>query len=306
MRVNNANTDPQAIWNVNTAAVRNEKAEFSTAEKSSNADKFVLNLPSSETVYKRTEFITDESMGEGCAFCCTYMERTLNFASEKYGASSVSESSSGGYFLINLDTSPRTFGSGGADMNDISHAVEETWERRDRALEQSTISGSLSGAVTANGRTIGGSLGFAVRETAYRYSSASVTKGTASYKNGGVVNYLGAAASSLEIYNKCAVFLAEAFGEKPSALTISGKDFNELFGKPVEDEKTVPEKAEKKREMLAKRLDGLKEFMEKNLAAVREKDPHCGSLKTFADTYLKLGAYKYSDIASLAEKTLRA
>ncbi|MDE6132480.1 MAG: hypothetical protein K2G04_03765, partial [Oscillospiraceae bacterium] len=58
-------------------------------------------------------------------------------------------------------------------------------------------------------------------------------------------------------------------------------------------------------ENLVKQLSSLKVFMEKNLAAIQEKSPDCGSLKTFADTYLKLGTYKYSDITSLAEKMFR-
>lgn len=304
MRVNNANINSQAIWSSNTAASKTEKVEFSTAERFANADRFVLNLPNSETVSQRTEFVTDESMGEGCAFCYTYMERTLNFESEKYRISAVS-SSSGGYFAINFDTNARTFGKSGADMNNIEHAVEETLERKDRSLEQSIISGSLSGAVTVNGQTVGGSLEFAEKNTVYKYSSAGTTNGTVSYKNGGIGNYRETAMSSREIYNKCAVFLAKAFGETRSDLILSEKAFNELFGKPDGDEKNVSDNEAQKRENLVKQLSSLKEFMEKNLAAIQEKYPDCGSLKTFADTYLKLGTYKYSDITSLAEKMFR-
>lgn len=304
MRINNVNIDPQTVWNSNTTSVKSEKADFTSAEKFANADRFVLSLPASEAVSKRTEFVTDERMGEGCAFCYTYMERTLAFGSGKYGISTVS-CSSGGYFAINFDKDARTFGKSGADMNDIEHAVEETRERIDRTLEQSTISGSLSGAVTGNGQTVGGSLGFAVRNTSYKYSSAGTTQGAVSYKNGGTGSYCGVSMSSREIYNKCAVFLAEAFGENSSDLTLSGRAFNELFGKPDSsngDEKASSKDAAQKRENLGKQLSRLREFMEKNLNAVRQKSPDCGSLKTFADTYLKLGTYKYSDITLLAEK----
>lgn len=304
MRINNVNIDSHAIWNSNTAAVKSEKVEFSSAEKFANADRFVLNLPTSEAVCKRTEFVTDERMGEGCAFCYTYMERTLTFGSGEYGISNVSRSS-GGYFAINFDKNARTFGKSGADMNDIEHAVEETRERIDRTLEQSTISGSLSGTVTGNGQTVGGSLGFAVRNTSYKYSSASTTQGTVAYKNGRTGNYRGVSMSSREIYNKCAVFLAEAFGEKSSDLVLSDRNFKELFGKfdsGNDDEKAFSKVEAQKRENLGKQISKLREFMEKNLAAVRQKSPDCSSLKTFADTYLKLGTYKYSDITSLVEK----
>lgn len=265
MRINNVNIDPQTVWNSNTMSVKSEKADFTSAEKFANADRFVLSLPASEAVSKRTEFVTDERMGEGCAFCYTYMERTLAFGSGKYGISTVS-CSSGGYFAINFDKDARTFGKSGADMNDIEHAVEETRERIDRTLEQSTISGSLSGAVTGNGQTVGGSLGFAVRNTSYKYSSAGTTQGAVSYKNGGTGSYCGVSMSSREIYNKCAVFLAEAFGENSSDLTLSGRAFNELFGKPDSsngDEKASSKDAAQKRENLGKQLSRLREFMEK-------------------------------------------
>lgn len=304
MRVNNVTSDPQTAYSFSSADRKIETVDFLTAKNFANADKFVLNLPTSETVYKRTEFITDERMGEGCACCYTYMERTLTFESEKYGISTMSHSSSDVYIAINLDTSAQTFGKSGLDMNNIEHAVEETWERKERTLEQSTISGSLSGSITGNDQTVGGSLGFAVQNTAYKYSSASKTAGTIAYKNGRAGCYRETAVSSREIYNKCAVFLAEAFGEKRSALVLSDRDFEELFGKIDGDEKTLSKNMVQKRENLGKQLSRLKEFMENNLAAVRKKSPGCGSLKAFADTYLKLEAYKYSDITSLAEKVL--
>lgn len=306
MGVNNIHIGSRMVWNSNTAPVKTEKIEISNAKKPANTDKLVLNLPTAETVCKRREFVTDERMGEGCAFCYTYMERTLTFESEKYGISTASGSREDGYFLINLDKTAQTFGKSGAAMNQIEHAVEETRERKDRALAQSTISGSLSGAITGNGQTVGGSVGFAVQNTIYRYLSASETKGTVAYKNGGVVNYRETAMSSREIYNQCAVFLAEAFGEKRSEFVLDERAFHKLFGKLDGDEQTSSENAAQKREDLDKELSRLKEFVEKKLTAVQQKNPDCGSLQTFADTYLKLGAYQYSDITSLAEKMFAA
>lgn len=302
MKVNNANINQGAFWNGEPVARRGEKVEF-TSERPANADKFVLNLPTSEVVYKRQEFVTDESMGEGCAFCYTFMERTLLF--EKGGITFMSGGSRDGYFVLNADKDDRTFGSSGAGLNDIGHAVEETWERIERSLEQTTVSGSLSGSVTSNGQTAGGFVGFAAQSTSYKYSSVRATKGTVAYKNGGIGAYLENAVSSREIYNKCAVFLAGAFGEKSSDLVLSEKAFNELFGKS-EEEKAFPQKSEQRSENLENQLDRLKEFMERNLSAVRKKDPDCGSLKTFEDVYSKLAACKYSDIASLAEKIFAA
>lgn len=303
MEINGVNINSGVVWNGNAESVKAEKIDFSNARKPSNTDKFVLNLPTSETIYKRKEFVTDERMGEGCAFCYTYMERTLTFENGKYGTTTFSSRDSGGYFIINSDKTNLTFGKSGADMNSIRHAVEETRERRDRTLEQSTISGSLSGVITGNDRTVGGSVGFAAKNTVYKYSSVRETKGTVSYKNGGAGFYREKAMSSREIYNKCAVFLAEAFGEENSDLVLSDKDFKELFGKRDENEKTFSDISLQK---LNDQLSRLREFMEKNLTAVWEKAPDCGSLKTFADTYLKLGTYKYSDIISIAEKMFNA
>lgn len=306
MGVNNVNNGSPVVWSSLTSARNAERVDFTNSAKPANFDKFVLNLPTAETIYKRQEFISDERMGEGCAFCCTYMERTLTFADGKGGNLTVSGSSNDGYFVINLDKGPRAFGKSGSDMNNIEHAVEETRERKDRTMEQSMISVGLSDLISGNGGTVGGSFGFAAQTTTYKYTSVSETKGTIAYKNGGVGKYREAAASSRELYNKCAVFLAEAFGENSSELTLSNSVFNELFGKTGGNEKTFTANAAQKREKLANQLNKLQEFMEKKLAAVRQKDPNCGSLQTFADTYLKLGAYKYSDITSLVEKMFSA
>ncbi len=306
MGVNNVNNGFSVVWNSDTARTKAEKTEVSNIAKPANTDKLVLNLPVSETIYNRQEFVTDERMGEGCAFCYTYMERTLTFASGKSGSLTIKSSGEGGYFVINADKTKQTFGKSGADMNDIEHAVEETWERRDRAWQQSTVSGGLSAEIAGDNQTVGGAIGFAEQSTAYKYSSVSATKGTLAFKNGGVGNYRAAAFSSREIYNKCAVFLAKAFGANSSDLVLNDKEFISLFGKPNGNEKTSSENAAKKRENSDKQLNRLKTFMEKNLSAVRKKNPDCRSLQVFTDTYSKLVAYNYSDVTSIVEKMFAA
>lgn len=306
MGINSVNNGTGVVWNSNTTQNKSEMVDVVNNAKPANTDKLVLNLPKSETVYKRQEFVTDERMGEGCAFCYTYMERTLTFAGGKNGTLTFTGGSSGGYFIINADKSQQTFGKSGVKMNDIGHAVEETWERRDRAWEQSTMSGGLSLGIAGDGQAVGGSIGYAGQSTKYKYSSVSETKGTLAFKNGGVGSYRETAFSSREIYNKCAVFLAKAFGENSSDLVLNDRDFNELFGKPDGDEKTFSENAAKKRENLDTQLNRLKMFMEKNISAVRRKNPGCRSLQSFADTYLKLTAYNYSDVTSIVEKMFAA
>lgn len=306
MGVNNVNNGSGVVWNSNFTRTKAEKAKVSNIAKPANTDKLVLNLPVNETVYNRQEFVSDERMGEGCAFCYTYMERTLTFASGKCGALTLKSSDASGYFVINADKTKQTFGKSGADMNDIEHAVEETWERRDRAWKQSTVSGGLSVGIAGDNQTIGGAIGFTKQNTMYKYSSASETKGTLAFKNGGVENYRETAFSSREIYNKCAAFLAKAFGENSSDLVLSDREFISLFRKPGGNDKMSSENAVQKRENPDKQLNRLKTFMEKNLSAVREKNSDCRSLQVFTDTYTKLAAYNYSDVTSIVEKMFAA
>lgn len=279
-----------------------EEIDFSKAPEIANRDKFVLNLPTTETIYKRQEFVTDESMAEGCAFCYSYMERVMEFGS---GGRLISYSNDG-YFVINADKDQRTFGKSGENMNDIAHAVEETWERRERSLEQTTLSGSLSGSFTKNGKTFGGSIGFTMQSALYRYLSVSETRGAVAYKDGSVGAYYEREITFREIYNRCASFLAEAFGENSAGMLLDDKEFSELFGNPDGGEKNSPENPEQKRIAFETQLGRLKEFMEKNLSAVRKKDPDCRSLKIFEDTCSKLRKYDFSEIASLVEKMFAA
>ncbi len=302
MGVNNVNNGSGVVWNSNFTRTKAEKAEVSNIAKPANTDKLVLNLPKSETVYNRQEFVTDERMGEGCAFCYTYMERTLTFASGKCGALTFKSSDVGGYFVINADKTKQILSKSGADMNDIEHAVEETWERRDRAWKQSTVSGGLSAGIAGDNQMTGGAIGFTEQSTTFKYSSASETKGMLAFKNGGVGNYRKTAFSSREIYNKCAAFLAKAFGENSSDLVLNDREFISLFGKLGGNKKTSSVNAAQKRKNPDKQLNRLKTFMEKNLSAVREKNPDCRSLQVFTDTYTKLAAYNYSDVTSIVEK----
>ncbi len=302
MGVNNVNNGSGVVWNSNFTRTKAEKAEVSNIAKPANTDKLVLNLPINETVYNRQEFVSDQQMGEGCAFCYTYMERTLTFASGKCGALTFKSSGGDGYFVINADKTKQTFGKSGADMNDIEHAVEETWERRDRAWKQSTVSGGLSAGIAGDNQMTGGAIGFTEQSTTFKYSSASETKGMLVFKNGGVGNYRETAFSSREIYNKCAAFLAKAFGENSSDLVLNDREFISLFGKLGGNKKTSSVNAAQKRENPDKQLNRLKTFMEKNLSAVREKNPDCRSLQVFTDTYTKLAAYNYSDVTSIVEK----
>ena len=291
MGVNGVNNAP-VTWSSQNTERRGITVDASTFTKPANMDKLVLVLPVSETTATRKEFVTNERTAEGSAFCYTYMERTLTFAD----GSTFTSTSRDSTIAINLDKHKQTFGKSGADMNDMSHAVEETLEYRERSLSQTSISGGISGSGSGNGGEVGGSLGFAAQSSVYKYSSVSKTKGAILFKNGAIGNYRENAFSVREIYNKCAVFLAEAFGDKDSAPVLSDLVFNALFGKS-DDESSAQKSGE-----AGKQLDSLRAFMEEKLAAVRESDPENAGLKVFEDTYQKLGAYKYSEIAALVEK----
>ena len=180
------------------------EVDFSKSATLPNRDRFVLNLPTSETIYKRQELTTDESMAEGCAYYSSYTERVMEFGS---GGRLISTSNDG-YFLINTDKYQQTFGKSGADMNDIDHAVEETWERIERSFEHTEVSGSLWGSVNKNGHIVGGGFGFTMQSTVYKELSVSETKGSVSYKDGAVGAYMEKAMSFREIYNRFIEFWA--------------------------------------------------------------------------------------------------
>ncbi|MDE6593049.1 MAG: hypothetical protein K2K57_08300 [Oscillospiraceae bacterium] len=293
------------------------KGDLVNLKELGNTDILVLSMPTSESVYKRTEFVNDKSTGEGCAYCYTYMEKTLTFEDEEHGTYSLTFSSTESHFIINMDDFSRTFGKSRSDMNDISHAVEETWEYTERSFEQTTVSGRLSEMINeANGQASGTNIVFAAQSSAYKRTTASVTKGTVAYKDGSMGWYRENAMSNREIYNNCAVFLAEAFGDDSPIPVMGEKEFNELFAKaacnekkPLDNannadsaDKTVAAKPKSTQEKREELLYSLNKFMERNLAAVRKKAPHSVGLKAFEKTYLEIGTYKYSEITSLLEK----
>lgn len=182
------------------------EVDFSKSATLPNRDKFVLNLPTTETIYKKQELTTDKSMSEGCAYYSSYTERVLEF-----GSGTLTSISNDGYFVINTDKYQQTFGKSGADMNDIDHAVEETWERIERSLEQTEVSGSLSGLVWKNGHLVRGSLGFTMQSSIFKELSVSLTKGSVSYKDGAMSAYREKAMSFREIYNMSMEFWAAFF-----------------------------------------------------------------------------------------------
>lgn len=182
-----------------------EELDFSKSSTLPNRDKFVLNLPTTETIYKRQELTTDKSMAEGCAYYSSYTERVLEF-----GSGTLTSISNDGYFVINMDKYQQTFGKSDADINDIDHATEETWERIERSLEQTTVSGGLWGLLGKNGHIVGGGFGFNLQSTVYKELSVSLTKGSVSYKNGAMSNYLEKAMSFREIYKRSMEFWASA------------------------------------------------------------------------------------------------
>lgn len=179
----NGGTSP-AVWTslAPSAEEKGETVDFSKYSPPANADKFVLQLPSSEVVYKRSELFTGGKLGDNTAYCSTYSERRISL-----GDSVLSISHSGGYFIIDPDG--QKFGKSGADIKNIRQAAEETLERINRSSEQSTLKVDLSADAEVNGNTAKASLEFAMRHAVYRYSKASATKGNILFKNGGVGIY---------------------------------------------------------------------------------------------------------------------
>ncbi|MDE7294981.1 MAG: hypothetical protein K2N72_11205 [Oscillospiraceae bacterium] len=228
------------------AIAKGDEARIASIEKFRRAqgdtDTLQLTLPKSESVYKRTEFITDESMGKGCAYCYTYMEQTLTFEDEEHGEYSLTFSSTESHFIVNMDDFSKTFGKSRSDMNGISSAVEETWEYTERSFEQQTLTGNLSELISKDGETMGTNISFAAQSSAYKRTTASYTAGTVNYKDGSKAWYQEKALSNREIYNNCVAYMAESFGDD-SLPTLTEKDFAELFGKPMTIKYKFPEKS---------------------------------------------------------------
>lgn len=306
MGVNNVNNGSPVTWTrLNEPYSPGNRAEL-TELKDANLDNVVLHIPKTETIYTRKEFVTDERSAEGCATCYTYIQKTLTFDDGKGGTFTWVGSGTKDCIWMTNPKGDRTFSKSGVNMNDISHAVEETWEVRERSLQQTTLSVSEVNALLANGQTFGSVFGYAEQTTAYKYASASITEGTVAYKNGAVGTYRENAVSSRELYNKCVAYIGAAFGDDVSELALSDSAYNELFGKTGGDEKTFTANAAKKREDRDKQLNRIREYMAEKLAAVRQNNPECSSLQVFADTCLKLETFKHSDITSLVKQMFAA
>lgn len=307
MGVNNVNNGSPVTWiQLNEPYRRGEPVDFSKSIKDMNLDNVVLHVPKTETIYRRKEFVTDERCAEGCATCYTYIQKTLTFDDGKGGTFSWVGGGTKDCIWMTNPNGDRTFSKSGVNMNDISHAVEETWEVKERVLEKSTFSIDEVREMLANGQRLGGVFGYTDQTTSFKYASASITEGTIAYKNGAAAAYRETALSSRELYNKCTAYIGAAFGEDGSKLALSDSAYDELFGKTSGDEKSFTANAAKKRENLDKQLNRIREYMAEKLAAVRQSDPKCSSLQIFADTCLKLESFKYSDITSLVKKMFDA
>lgn len=171
----------QTVWSSldPPAGSKGETVDFSKSTRPANADKFVLQLPSSEVVYKKSELFTGGKLGNDTAFCSTYSERRIDLG----GGSVLSVSHSDGYFVLNPEG--QKFGKSGEDISNLSHAVEETFEHITRSAETAALDVEMSSEVTENGRTSAAYLKFALRNAVYRYSKAGNTKGSVLFKNGG-------------------------------------------------------------------------------------------------------------------------
>lgn len=304
MGVNNVNNGSPVTWTrLNEPYSRGKQVQLSEI-KDANLDNVTLLIPKTETIYRRKEFVTDERYAEGCATCYTYIQRTLTFDDGKGGTFTWGGLGVKDTIWTTNPKGDRTFAQSGVNMNDISHAVEETWEVRERSLQQSAFSISEVRAMTANGKTLGDAFGYTEQTMSYKYASASITEGTVKYKNGAVGSYSETALTKREIYNKCAVFIAEAFEEDSSELTLSDSAYNKLFGKIGGDEKTFSTNMAQRREYLTDRLNKLQELMEKNLSDIRKNYPDSKGLQSFEDTCLKLGQLDNRDITSLVLKLL--
>lgn len=311
MAVNNLNNanNKSAIWDqlnkpyfkgppINATNI----SELKRIDELKNADKLVLHIPKTETIYTRKEFVTDESMAEGCATCYTYVQKTLTFDDGEGGEFQWNSPGTADCIWMTNPKGDRTFSKSGVNMNDISHAVEETWEVKERSLEQSTFTVAQIQEMYANGKSLRSAFGYSEQTTTYKCASASITEGTITYKNGAAAAYSENALSSRVLYNKCISFIGAAFGEDSSELALSDSAYNELFGKVGGDEKSFSKNMAQRRENLEKQLSKLREYMKKNLSAIQKESPDCIGLQAFSDACLRLKACNYADITSLVEK----
>lgn len=316
MAVNNLNNanNGSAIWDqLNKPYFKgppinavNAATELKRIDELENADKLVLHIPKTETIYTRKELVNDATMGEDCATCYTYVQKTLTFDDGKGGEFQWKSPGTADCIWMMNPNGDRTFSKSTVNMSDISHAVEETWEVRERSLSQTTFTVAEIREMSKDGKSLKTLFGYSEQTTSYKYASAAITEGTVKYKNGASSAYQEVSLSKKEIYNKCISFIGAAFGGNTSDMKLTDTQYNELFGKTTGDEKSFAVSVAKKRENMQIRLDKLNEYMEKNLAVIRKKDPDSDILREFEDTCRRLGTYSASDLTELVKKMFAA
>lgn len=273
--------------------------ELKRIDELENADKLVLHIPKTETIYRRKELVNDATMGKDCATCYTYVQKTLTFDDGKGGEFQWKSPGTADCIWMMNPTGDRTFSKSTVNLSDISHAVEETWEVRERSLEKTTFTVAEIQEMSKNGQSFKSIFGYSEQTTSYKYASAAITEGTVKYKNGAEAAYRETAASSREIYNKCISYIGAAFGDDTSDMKLSDTEYNELFGKTSGNEKSFSTNAAKKRDGRNKHLERINKYMNEKLNAIHKKDPNSKFLQVFASTYEDIQAVKASDIAAL-------
>lgn len=264
-----------------------------------NADKLVLHIPKTETIYTRKELINDATMGEDCATCYTYVQKTLTFDDGKGGGFQWKSNGTLDCIWMMNPNGDRTFSKSTVNMSDISHAVEETWEVRERSLEQSTFTVAQIQEMYKNGQSFRSIFGYSEQTTSYKYASAAITEGTVKYKNGAEAAYRETALSSREVYNKCISYIGAAFGEDTSDMKLSDTEYNKLFGKTSGNERSFTASAAQKRDERNKRLEHINKYMSEKLNTIRKTDPNSIFLQSFTSTYNRLQTVKATDIAAI-------
>lgn len=308
MAVNNLNNanNGSAIWtqlnkpyfkgqNLNSTNV----TELKRIDELENADKLVLHIPKTETIYKRKELVNDATMGKDCATCYTYVRKTLTFDDGKGGEFQWNSPGTADCIWMTNPKGDRTFSKSTVNMSDISHAVEETWEVRERQLSKTTFTVAEIQEMSKNGQSFKSILGYSEETTSYKYASAAITEGTVKYKNGAEAAYRETAVSSREIYNKCISVIGAAFGEDTSDMKLTQSQYDELFGKTSGDEKSFSANAAAKRDGREKQLDRIQNYMNEKLNGMYKNDPNCKFLETFRSTYEELQSISARDIAFL-------
>lgn len=302
MALNNVNNDSVTWTRLNDNLDKGNRVnvtEIKDITEMKNYDKLVLHIPKTETIYRRKELVNDATMGKDCATCYTYVQKTLTFDDGKGGTFDWVGSGTSDCIWMTNPTGDRTFSKSTVNMSDISHAVEETWEVRERSLEKTTYTVAEIQEMSKNGQSFKSIFGYSEQTTSYKYASAAITEGTVQYKDGATAAYRETAVSSREIYNKCISYIGAAFGDDTSDMTLSDTEYNELFGKTSGNEKSFSSNSARKRESRDKHLGQLRDYMNGKLNAIHKNDPNSIFLQSFRSTYENLHTVKASDIAAL-------